>query len=298
MTPAPAPDAPLARALWRRLEIVHALTYFAPESRQAYESLGLVGYWMGYFAGRSAAMGEVGPGVVEATFYNFSPRVVRRAVPDCWARTTPAAALESRRAAVDIALRRVLGDDAAKRDDIAEAARLARPLAEAATAERAGRPLFAGHADQPWPDDDDGAHMQLWWAATLLREHRGDGHIATLVEAEVDGCAALVLHAATGAVPREALQASRKWSDEEWADAVARLADRGWVDADGVFTDEGRAARDAIETRTDMLALTPLRAVGEQAARAAADAAQPIARAILAANAVPAITPVGAGDEV
>jgi len=296
VTTSTAPDAKLARSLWRRVEIVHAVTYFAPESHAAYEALGLVGYWMGYFAGRAAAMGEVGPGVVEATFFNFSPRVVRRAVPDCWARTTPAAALAARHEAVDAALRRVLGDDVATRDDVVAAAQLTRPLAEAAREELSGRPLFAGHADQPWPDDDAGAHMQFWWAATLLREHRGDGHIAALVDAEVGACDALVLHAATGVVPREALQGSRKWTDDEWTASVEGLAARGWVDADGSFTEEGRAARDAIEDRTDVLALGPLRAVGADVATAAMDAAQPLARAVLVANAVPAITPVGAGD--
>jgi hypothetical protein len=70
---------------------------------------------------------------------------------------------------------------------------LAREAASACTAE--GRPLYAGHAGLDWPD---APHVAAWHAATLLREHRGDGHIAALVAAGLSGIDALVTHVATG----------------------------------------------------------------------------------------------------
>ena len=139
----------LARLIWRRLEPLHAMTYFAKQSHAAMESVGMKGFWMGYFAGRAAAMGPVGPKLVTATFFNFHHSRVERAVPDCWHITTPAAILKARndgmvnalQATVEIELR-----------DLATLAPLARAMAEAATNDIGGRPLFAAHASVPWPE--------------------------------------------------------------------------------------------------------------------------------------------------
>ena len=234
--------AELARRLWWATEPCHAAVYFAPEAREAYTAIGLKGFWMGYFASRAAPMGPVPAAVVQATFYNFAPGMVARAIPDAWARAAPARVVTARRDAVDEALRRMLGDL-----DVAEAGTLARTAVEGC--EPAGRPLFAAHASIDWPDEP---RLALWHACTLLREFRGDGHVAALLTEGFDGCEAHVSLALTGAVPADVLRTNRGWSEDEWAAARARVEGRDW-----------RAARARVETRTDELALAPWRALGE-----------------------------------
>lgn len=283
--------APLARLIWRRLEPLHAMTYFAKESHTALEAVGMKGFWMGYFAGRAAALGPVGPAVVTATFYNFHPSRVARAVPDCWNITTPAAILKARNEGMLNALNATIEIGV---QDIRTLAPLASAMAQATLDDVGGRPLFAAHTQVAWPED--GPAMQAWWAATLIREHRGDGHIAALVEAEVRPCEALVLQHTYAGVPRETLQGSRNWPDDEWAAAVESLASRGWLTGEGGATDAGRAGLAAIEARTDELATLPLRVMGVDAGEALAEAALPVAQAVMASGVVPAITPIFADD--
>ena len=283
----------LARRIWRRLEPYHALTYFAPESRAAWESVGMKGFWMGYFASRAAAMGAVGPKIVTATFYNFHPSRVARAVPDCWHITTPNAILRARLDGMVDAISAAADIDL---EPIRLLAPLARTVAEAVSLDIGGRPLFAGHAQQPWPQD--GAALQAWWAATLIREHRGDGHIAALLDAGVGPCEALVLQSTYTAIPREVLQKSRNWPDDEWELAVASLIERGWLDRDGLGNDTGREGLAAIELRTDELAARPLELIGVDAAAALAEAALPVAQSVMKSGLVPSINPIFGDDLV
>jgi hypothetical protein len=251
-------DAIVARKCWRTLEPYHGFVYFAPEPTAAYDRAGL-DRPAHYFASRAAAMGAVTAEVVIATFYNFHPSLVTPALPAVWEQAPPEAVLLARLDGIDGALRRVLGDAVDGRE-MKEAVELARRAAEAA-APAAGRPLFAAHAGLPWPDSP---HLQLWHATTLLREFRGDGHIAALVTSEIGPCEALITHAASGAVTRAALQSSRAWPDDEWAAAEDNLRSRGWLDGDGALTEAGEAGRQAVEDRTDELALTPWLALGEE----------------------------------
>jgi hypothetical protein len=276
-----------ARYLWRILEPYHAVTYFSPESRQAFTDAGLRGFWMGYFAGRAAPMGAVGPGVVTATFFGFHPAMVARAIPDAWEFATVEAVLEARLAGVDRALRRLL-DGRIDGPEVAEAAALARVAAEAA--EPAGRPLFAANAELAWPDQP---HLALWHATTLLREFRGDGHVAALTTAGVDGCESHVTLVATGTLSRDVLQSSRKWSDEEWEAAEARLRDRGWLAEDGYLTDAGQAVRTAVENRTDELALPAWRALGDEGLDRLAELVRSLAGAVVDGGEVPFPNPIG-----
>ncbi len=207
------PSPGQARTLWPAFETIHATVYFAPEAPEAYRALGLKGGWMGYFATRSAAMGAASPGLVTAVFYNFHPAMVARALPDAWALATPEEVLAARLGVVDAALRRLLPEHVAT-PALAEAAALAREAAEAPAL--SGRPLYGALRSLAWPDPP---HLILWHASTLLREHRGDGHVAALTAAGLDGCEAHVVLAATGRVTRATLQDNRKWSDAEWADA-------------------------------------------------------------------------------
>lgn len=275
----------VARRLWRTLEPCHAVVYFAPEARQAYAAAGLKGGWMGYFASRAAPMGPVPAPVVTATFFNFSPAMVARAIPDAWRLSTPERVLAARFAVADAALGRSFGGPA----EVREAADLARRAAEGC--DPAGRPLFAGHSSLEWPGEP---HLALWHAATLLREFRGDGHVAALVAEGLDGCEAHVTLAATGAVPRATLQPNRGWSDDDWAAAEARLAARGWLDAAGALTDAGWAGRRAVEDRTDRLALAPWERLGEAACARLHDLASSLSRLVVERGGVPLPNPMGA----
>lgn len=234
-----------ARLAWKTLEPYHAMIYFAPEAREAFSAAGLKGYWMGYFASRVAAMGPVSANVVAATFFNFHPRMVARAIPDAWQFSTPEKVLAARFASADAALRRLLGKQA-NAPEVAEAAALARQAIEACSV--SGRPLFAAHLSLPWPTEP---HLALWHAATLLREFRGDGHVAALLAEGLDGCEAHLTLAGTGSASRETIQPARGWSDEEWEAAQTRLVSRGWLDDAGRLTERGWAGRSAIEERTN-----------------------------------------------
>jgi Helix-turn-helix family len=269
-----------ARRMWTLFEPVHAVTYFAPEARSAFEQAGLRGFWRGYFAGRSAPLGQVTAAPVTASFYNFAPPMVARALPAVWDLITPEQALVVRSQGAVAALRRMLsGLDGAVRP----AADL---LATAASElDCAGRVLAAANAALPVPDEPV---SRLWQAATLLREHRGDGHFAALLAADVDGCEALVLRSAADA-SREQMQPLRGWTDAQWDAAAARLADRGLVGADGTATRQGSELRAAIEDATDASAARPWHDqefAGEVAARLA-----PIAMACAAE--LPYPNPIG-----
>lgn len=243
--------------MWQLLEPLHAVVYFAPETRDAYARAGLKGGWMGYFASRAAALGAAPPELVIATFYNFHPSMVRRAIPDAWTFSSPERVLEARASVADAALQRLLS--VVDEETVNEVARLARRAAEAC--DPVGRPLHAAHAALAWPEP---AHLQLWHAATLLREHRGDGHVALLVAEGIDGCEAHVLLVAAGSSTAEIQRQYRNWSEEEWAAAEQRLSARGLLDSAGGLTEEGRRVRDGIERRTDELALAPYAALGEK----------------------------------
>ena len=289
----PAPDEHIARRMWRALEPVHAVTYFAPESQAACEAIGTKGYWASYFALRAAPLGAVPPEIVTAIFYNFHPGLVARSVPHVWSLADPQRFLDVRLDTVDAALRRLLGADPLGSPGVAEAAVIARDAA--AAADTCGRALAAANAALPWPD---APHLQLWHAQTVLREHRGDGHVAALLTAGLDPTEALVLFAADQGMEADWLRKRRGWSEEEWAAAAGRLAGRGLVteagDRPGVrLTAEGQALRTEVEARTDALAAAPWAAVGPAAAARLADFVAPLVGAILAGDGFLAANPMG-----
>jgi len=270
-----------ARFLWQRLESYHGLIYFVPEADQHYTALGLQPGMMGYFGSRVAAMGAVTADVVVATFFNFEPSVVHAVVPEVWNRATPAELWSARLAAVDAALRRIFGArlDAA---DIGRAADMLRSIVPVCRPE--GRPLFAGHLSQAWPDEP---HLALWFGITLLREFRGDGHVAALTADGVSGVEALVLHGATGAVPSKVLKATRQWGDAAWDDAVRGLVRRGWLDAAGALTAVGRRHREDLEQRTDELAAAPWAQLADDDVIWLASLGKELSTAIVAAGTFP-----------
>ncbi len=271
-------DPMIARKTWRTLEPIHGMVYFIPEAHANYSALGLQGR-SGYFASRAAAMGAVPAGVVIATFFNFNPALVKTAMNGVWETTTPALVLDARLRAVDTALRRAFGE-LINDPTLPIVAQLAQRVAQRACLQLDGRPLFAGHASLGWPDEHD-PHLVLWHAQSLLREFRGDGHIAALVAEGLSGIEALVMHHATGEPPMAALQGSRAWPDDAWSSAVDDLAARGYVNADGSFTDFGRARRQWVEDRTDVLASDPYNTIGEDGCETLRTLGRPFSKAVI-----------------
>ena len=254
-------DAVRARKTWRTLEPLHGMIYFVPEAAAEYERLGIAGR-AGYFASRAAPLGEVGPDVVVSTFYNFNPDVVATAIPSSWEAASPADWLRARLAAADAAFRRILGDPVLGSPEMARAASLARSAAEEVVGRTEGRPLAAAHAALSWPEEP---HLALWHAQSVLREYRGDGHVALLVTHGLSGLDALVTHAGSGDVPEQALRSTRQWPEDAWQQAVGSLQSRNWIErGDGLrLTAWGAGQRQEIEDGTDDLASAPYGVLGD-----------------------------------
>jgi hypothetical protein len=277
----------LARRFWEAIEPIHAVVYFAPETTEASNALGLRGFWMGYFAARVAPLGPLNAEPVTAMTFGFRPGMVARAIPDAWARATPAAVLETRvRVATELLCRYTA------RRFTRELAELADLLATAVDGCRfEGRPLAAGWASVPVPDD---VVTRVWLATTVLREHRGDGHVLAAVSLGLRGIDAVLTHVATGVVSRERMQPTRGWTDDEWDRAVRRLEARGLLDRDGRLTKSGGALRRELEATTDRLAAGPVERLGSTGIERAIALAAPISRHLIDAGAVPVPNPIGA----
>lgn len=271
----------VSRQMWKAMEPVHAMVYFAPEPQEEYVALGLGdNRAAGYFPARAAAMGAVSQGTVVATFYGFSPLAVLFGMTGAWEATTPEALQAARYRGVDRALRRMCGD---LLDDVSEALALARTATEGCRPE--GRALYAANAGLAWPQED---HLALWHAIALLREYRGDGHLAALVVAGISAPQALVLNGAlNGPVMTEFLKQSRGWTPEEWDAAVAELAAQGLVTADGALTAAGEAAREEVEAVTDRAALAPWAHLGEDGCARLRELVTPLSKAVIASGGFP-----------
>ena len=277
-------DPSVSRACWRTLEPVHAMVYFAPEVAEEYAALGYdlaANRAAAYFPARAAALGPVSAGVVQAVFHGFAPRAVDAGMHRAWEIATPGQLVQARLRVADRALRRLCGD-LLDGPEVAAAAGLAREASAACTPD--GRALYAGGARLPWPEP---AHLQLWHAVGLLREFRGDGHVAALVVEGLSGLEAGVLQVAQGdAWTREPLRKTRGWTTEQWDAAVAGLQERGLVDADAQLTEQGRTVRQRVEDRTDELALPPWRRLGEERCSQLRALVRPLSKAIVAAGGI------------
>ena len=278
----------LARRAWSALEVLHIVGYFSSEPREAYKSLGLRPS-LAYFAARSAPMGPVPPQVTVATFYVFSPVLVGLALPAAWAVASPEQVLRARDDGVAATLHRLL-DPVLDLAELAEAGELA--LAACAGLTAPGRPLYAAHSARPVPTDP---LLRLWHAATLLREHRGDGHVAALVHAGLDPIEALVVGGiATGTTPF--MRATRGWTDEQWMAGEQRLTDRGLltptfgdhaIAAHRTLTDAGLELRARVEAQTEQAALAGWDHLGEQGTARLGELVRPWRDVVLASGVLP-----------
>lgn len=276
-------DPRAGRRCHNALNSLHATLYFSPDLGRELGALGVTHPRAVNFAVRAAAMGPVGPGTVTAAFYNYKHELVARHVPAVWETATPERILHARARAVDSTLRRLLGEDTVVSEEMAEATRLALRAAEACT--RSARPLYAAHADLPVPEEP---HLAYFHAATLLREHRGDGHLAVLMSAGLDGLEAVVTHTATGkGMTPKWVFTTRGWSQEDWDAASGRLRERGLLDADGELTERGAALRTEIEAETDRLDRGPYEHLGAEGVVRLTELGAGFARHVLAAGAFP-----------
>jgi hypothetical protein len=250
----------------------------SPEGTAAVQRLGVeVDGTTINFVTRTAPMGPVGANVAIAVFNNFNPDFVRRVIPAAWDHATPAQILKAHADAVSDPLAQALATMPA--GALEEYTSLARPAAVAASSQIGGRPLFAGFTDLPWPEEP---HLVAWHAAKLLREHRGDGHVALLVANDLSGIEALVVHEAFGGLAPGILRRSRGWSRGQWAEAVDGLRTRGWLTDDDTptLTEDGRGRRADIEDRTNQLAASAFVGIGDDGLRRLVDLGREVARAI------------------
>ncbi|MFE5890356.1 hypothetical protein [Streptomyces sp. NPDC056468] len=278
------------RQLWHLLEPLHAVLYYAPA---VFEEAAALGYdteerWPSYFPYRAAPLGAIGAERVTSAFYSFSPRMVVEHIDPAWKIASAEALLQARVRGIDRAYRAILGDRTDS-PELAEAAALARRAAEAA--DIAGRPLAAANAALEWPR---APHLQLWHAATILREHRGDGHIAALMVAGLDPVESLVSFAAIGAASVERFE-SRGWTPAQWTSARERLTARGLIDADGTATEAGRELRRTVEEHTDQLAAGPWQSLARDEIDRLVELLGEFWVAVLSSGLLPSETTLGIG---
>jgi hypothetical protein len=225
-------------------------------------------------------MGAVPAEVTQATFYVFSPALVAAYLPRAWELVAPDRVLEARYDGIAAALRRGLGE-LADSPTVAEAADLAWSALDGLPL--AGRALCAGHARLPRRPEP---LLALWQALTVLREYRGDGHVAALLMAGLDPVESLVTAVAAGASAKF-LKTTRGWSPEQWAAGEGRLRERGLLDDDGQLTEAGRIVRDGVDAATDAAAAEPYRRLGTEGTERLLELVRPLSRAVIDAGIVP-----------
>ena len=240
-----------ARRMFRLVEPIAVVTYMADEPTEALMALGHRNVWDAYFAGRAAPLGLVPAEVVHAIFYNFAEGEAARHIPRVWDTATPEAAIAAREQGSVAALRRILGD-LADGPGVARAADLATKAATSAPTE--GRVMYAALRPLPLPDEP---LARLWHAANLLREYRGDGHVAALVAGGISGTEAHVLHALSEGTPAEKFGRVHHLPRPQLAAVVDGMRARGLIDASGWLSDAGRETKQRIESLTDDLAALP-----------------------------------------
>ncbi|WP_151083974.1 SCO6745 family protein [Nocardioides cynanchi] len=274
----PHPE-PVARRLFELTEPISLVNFFSEEPNQAMAALGFGNYWDGYFAGRSAPLGRVPAEVVHAAFYNFADGEVARHIPQVWETTTPEAAHCAREQGCVAALNRILGELVGT----ASLSRAADLLAQASTsAPTEGRVMYAGLRALSMPEEPV---ARLWHAANMLREHRGDGHIAALVSEQVGGTESHVLSALDmGIHPAETFGRIHHLPKARLAAVMDGLRDRGLLDGSGHLTAAGRATKARIESSTDALAEAPYDALSPSELDELVASLEPISRRLAASG--------------
>lgn len=251
---APTPD-PVARARpARRLrDVSEPIAMHGVWSRTVNERLAGLGlnFLTGYVWGRAASMGEPTDRLVVSAFAVFEPSLICGLYEEGRGHCSRMEVLRAREAGTVESLRGVLGDA-----DVTPVVAALRRGVEAA--DEVGRPLFSGLRSLGWPHEPLG---QLWRACELIREHRGDSHVAACISAGLGPVAMNVLTELWVGMPIRSYTATRAWSPEVMDATVGRLEADGLV-ADGTLTDPGRRLRDRIEEQTDAMEQPIVDAIG------------------------------------
>jgi len=271
----------LARRLWQSLEVIHTPVYFSSVVAEAARAIGLSDRMVSYTAMRTAPLGVLPPDVVTAVLYGFSPRLVAYGVQAAWEATTPAVVLDMTHTAATGLLTDLfegLDAEVARAAEIAREAALLHPIL--------GRPLGAAWASVPWGDDPC---LVLWQAATRVRESRGDGHLAQLVAADLDGVGSHLTLSGDSQKLRERYSGLRGWTEPEWDAGATRLRARGILDDDGNLTDAGAALREHIEQATDDVSCEPWQSLGADMSGHLEASLRPLVERVAAADIVPRV---------
>jgi len=270
--------ASTARRMFELVEPIGVIPYSADEPNEAMFALGFTNYWDTYFAGRAAALGVVPAEVVDALFYNFAPGEVARHIPKVWRTTTPELAMAARLIGCANALRRILGDHI----DTPAFARATELLTKAAIgAPIEGRPMYAALRATPIPDD---LVARLFHAASLLREHRGDGHIAALMVEGIGRLEAHVLLSLGMNLPAEKFGRIHHLPAAQIAAVIDGMRDRGLIGDDGWLSEQGRAVKQRVESLTDQLAAKPYDSLEPAELDELMTALEPLATLLVAAK--------------
>lgn len=241
-TPDPVTHASPARRLRDALEPVAMHAVWSPGTNAALAGHGY-DFLTGYLTGRSAALGEVPSSVVAAVFAVFEPGLVDALWTEGRGLLPLAELIAIRDRATVASLREVLAGA-----DEGELTRVADLLESAAAGlDGTGRVLFSALRAQPPLDDPYG---RVWRAADLVREHRGDGHVAASIASGLDPVRMGVLSEVWLGYPVGEYSGTRAWPQEVQEAGVARLEADGLL-LGGVITEAGRATRDAVEAATD-----------------------------------------------
>ena len=233
------------RRLGTLVEPLAAAVYFAPEANAAYASLGaLDGFWAPYYASRGACLGETPALAVAAAFGVFNPDQMVEELEKAWKVATPQQWWNARVEGATEQLERLLGPSP---EGAERATELLRRVADNSPV--SGHPFYAGLASQPWPGT---LHGDLWHAADLVREHRGDTHTAAYNALGFTAPEIMMLTELWRGLPHGLYLASRHWPADAVATGLASLREKGWVDGDPpTLTDAGIKVRVEVEDLTD-----------------------------------------------
>ncbi|MGD9995730.1 MAG: MarR family transcriptional regulator [Ilumatobacteraceae bacterium] len=271
-------NASTARRMFELVEPIGVIPYSSDEPNDSMFALGFTNYWDTYFAGRAAPLGIVPAEVVDALFYNFAPGEVARHIPKVWDTTTPQAAIAARQAGCVHALRTILGDHVGT-PAFARATELLTKAAISAPVE--GRPMYAALRALAVPDE---VVARMFHAASLLREHRSDGHIAALMVEGIGGLEAHVLFALDMNMPAERFGRIHHLPASQLAAVIGGMRDRGLIGDDGWLSEQGRAVKQRVELLTDQLAARPYEILTPDELNELMDALEPLAALLVAAQ--------------
>ena len=240
-----APPPPSTHPARRLRDAFEPVAMHAVWSRQTYDALSAMGlnFLTGYVWGRASGMGEPAAGVVVSSFACFEPGLITALYEEARAKVSRGDLVAAREEATIASLRATLDD--VDDDEVSGVVTALRRGIDAA--DGTGRPLFSGLVSQPWPEHPVG---QLWRACDIIREHRGDTHVAACVAAGVDAVAMNILTELWLGLPLHAYSASRAWPTETLDATADQLRGGGLMEGDKL-SKEGRRLREDIEARTD-----------------------------------------------